>query len=304
MRLRRFEPKLWLVVSLVGVVAFVAPGCGDDETTGPTIDMVTIAGMVMNVDTGEPAPGIRVSLLDTPYADDLATGTDGAFELQVPRGSELLLKTDDFNRNRKDDWFPLINVEVPTVVANGNMLNWRIHACPVTQCADGDTGSVAYWDNYLQNGDQNNGDIFVPTNSAFTSGVITVIYWFCDNGVETSPAGLSVTTNVPEFPVCYMKEGTQTWFPELVCTSPDVVYPASRATTDSSGWVMSFGDRDFTGDTVELTLTDTDPQRGFVFPPPFDIPVRPGTLTAVFALAVDGVPNKTVVELLTCFGWM
>lgn len=290
----------WFAVSMICGVMIVAPSCSDDETTGPTADMVTIAGMVVNVDDFSLVEGVRVSLLDSPYADDFPTGTDGQFELQVPRGSKLLLKTDDFDRNRKDDWLPLINVDVPNVVANDDILGWVIHACPVSQCADGDTGSVAYWDNYLQNGDQSNGDLFVPTSTAFTSGVIAVLNVFCENLSLVAPEDMSVTTNAPEFPIGYMKKGPG-GFPVLACTSPDVVHPASRTTTDSSGWVMSFGDRSFTGDTVELTFTDMDGQRGFAFVSPLEVPVRPGTLTLVWAIAVDGVPNKTILDILPCF---
>jgi hypothetical protein len=297
--------KRWSVVALVGVMSFIGPSCGDDEIIHKDA-MVTIAGMVVNVDTGDPQPGMRVTLLGTSFSDDVATGTDGAYELRVPRGSKLVFVADDFSKSQ-DDFIPLINVDLPPVVANTDMLNFLVHCCPRTQCGPDTWGSIAFFDEYLQNGDQDNGDMFVPTSTAAAGGAIGVFYNSCTNAVENPLDGLSFTTNTTEFPICYIIGDSLLQGPLLneyakCSATPDIAYPASHAATDWGGVAFSWGDPAFTGNTVELSITDT--KNALPFRSPFDVPVRPGALTLLWVSAVDGVPNRPMMEVFTCLGWL
>jgi hypothetical protein len=269
--------------------------------------MVTIAGVVMDIDKQVPAVGIRVSQLGTSYSDAVATGTDGAFEIKVPKGTPLALRTDDFYAGRTNKWVPLINVDWPNVVANRDMLDELIHACPFTQCATSpDTsGSVAIWDVYLQEGDQNNGDMFVPTSTAIASGTIVISIWTCDNGQASDVPGFSVTSNVPEFPFCYINKD-KLFFPDFALCSNglDFVFPPSQTSTDDWGHAYSWGDPAYTGNSVKLTMTDTDPQRGLDWQSPFEVPVRPGEITLIQPSAIDSVPNRSLVDVLKCLGYL
>jgi len=293
--------RFWLIASLLGVITFIAFSCGEDEAVVPCEDgLVTIAGRVINIDTQLPAPGVRVTLLGTGFRDEFASGTpSGDYELKVPKGSKLVFITDDYDTN-EDNWVPLINIDHPNVVANGNMLNWRIHACPRTQCgpdSSTDVQNVAVWDNYLQNGDQNNGDMFVPTSVAEAGGTIMVSIWHCIGGQDSEVPGFSVTSNAPEFPFGYKYAAVHT-----CADGPDIMHPPSRATTDLWGQAYSWGDPAYTGDTVEITIADMDTLRGLTFDP-IELPVRPGTITFIFPAAIEGVANKSLCEAFTCMGY-
>ncbi|MEE9268974.1 MAG: hypothetical protein V3V49_01825 [Candidatus Krumholzibacteria bacterium] len=303
---KRFPVTLGLV-ALVGITAFSTPSCRDDTTVLPcAATMVTIAGMVIGEDTGMPTSGIRVSLLGTDFSNHVPTGTSGAYEFQVPKGSRLVLMTDDFDASQ-DDYVPLIHVDLPSVVANNNMLDVLTPILPWSRCGFDTSGIVALWDDYLQNGDQNNGEVFVPTSTAASAGAIAIFFYNCDNGRDGPVDGMSYTTNTPEFPIGYMnadKVYGPNWSEYLLCRNgPDIFHPPSRTTTDWAGMALSWGDPAFTRSTVEITITDTDAQRALAFQSPFEVPVRPGALTAVFVTAIDGLPNKTVKEWFTCMGW-
>ncbi|MFQ5610373.1 MAG: hypothetical protein ACE5F8_08920, partial [Woeseiaceae bacterium] len=111
--------RMSIVLCCATIVLTLA--CNEDKTAPCCVpEMVTIAGTLVNLETGLPAEGGRVWQLDTPYGDDIATGTDGAFQLQVPKGTVLYLASDDFD-TQNDAWFPLINAEIPPVVANSDI---------------------------------------------------------------------------------------------------------------------------------------------------------------------------------------
>jgi len=278
------------VVGLASIVAFVA--CS--ESNAP--DLVTITGTVRNIDTAQPAPGVRVSLLDSGYADDVATGADGAYSLKVPRGSVLYLYTDDFDPTT-DVWFPFVNVDVPAVVANDNVLDFAIHSCPQTL---GGTGSVDRWASHLGTYDDANEDRFVPTHPASSSGVLVVNIWLWSSATPdgwVSSEGLSVSIPDGAFPVAYLNSAK--WSDP---TALDFLYPSSRTTDDGSGLVLSFGDPAYPKTTLEVRISDPDMVGGRDFPSPFSVPVRPGTITMAHLVAIDGVPGYSFDELFDTAG--
>ncbi len=279
------------------LVLGTAAGCGDDSST--SVDLVTVRGIVRAIDTGVPAPNTKVTLLGTSYSSP-ETGTDGAYVIRIPRGSKLELYTDDFSPSMADESFPLINVDVPAIVASANIDDWSIHTCP--QTAAPGAGSVAIWDQYLALADdQNYGDRYVSTTSAATSGVVSILAWGCEGGAQANPTGLEFDFESPAFPVGYGK-----WKFMANNLDPavgtDLLYPVDRAVCDTSGWVLSWGDPAFTGTTVRTTVRDTSSARGLAFVSPFDIPVRPGTISLVWYCYVDGQANKTFKEMAQCIG--
>ncbi len=277
-------------------------GCDDDEIVGGDVTLVTVQGIVVNVDDATIAQGVLVSLLDTEYTDAVMTGTDGAFSIDVPEGSELLLFTDDPPTAKADNWFPLINVEMPLVVANEDIEGLIIHACPATSGTAG--GSVAIWDDYLANqDDQTNGDAFAATSSAASAGIVTALFWECDAIAGASPderflEGIQVTASSTDFPMCYPLN-SRTFGVDLAVQSESICESADSE-TDVNGWALSFGDPASTDDSIEITIVDTNVGRALSFESPATIPVRPGTISLVWGIVVDGVLNVSVNDLIDC----
>ncbi len=276
--------------------------CGEKHPTEP--ELVRISGHVTNVDTRQRAPGVRVRLLDTDYADEVATGTDGAYALRIPKGSDLLLVAEDFDP-QQHVWFPVINVDLPIQRADQDIDDWPVHACPVSHAPT--HGSVASWDNYLANGDGANGDLFVPTSSAASSGILSVLVVQAVSNDCTlwQVDGVRFHSDTPFFPDGYVRAdhifGPSLGTPDPAL-GPDIMFPSTRADTDSSGWYLSFGDPAFSGTEVTLTVSDAKPGRGLAFSSPWVLPVRPGTITLALAAVIDGVPNKTVRDFLLYCG--
>jgi hypothetical protein len=163
-------------------------------------------------------------------------------------------------------------------------------------------GSIAVMNQYLANiDDQINGDMFVPTDVTQTSGILTMIFLGCENqsNLVLGYPGMAVTTNTPAFPIGYAESNALT----TSCSLTPFVEPAATATT-TSGWVLSFGDPAYASGTIELTIADTVSTRAFDFTSPYEIPVRPATLTAVFAGAIDGVARQTVADVGCECGWL
>ena len=276
-------------VTLLAAVLFAlsSGACGEDKPNGP--EMVTVSGVVRNIDTAQLAAGIRVSLLGTGYSDVVPTGSDGRYSLKVPKGSTIYLLTEDFNPGQTDNWFPLINVEVTPIIANSDIPDYPIHSCPQTDCAHpaaaGVPGSVADWDYYLQSLDQANGDLFVPTSSAASGGVVAFIVADCSNG-NWNQDSVTVTSDSPDFPVGYCNGAGFA----AGCGTPEMIYPATRTATDPGGLVFSFGKPQTTLQTVRFRFSDalTTPYRSPKTP--LDIPVRPGTISLIWTTTVSGSP--------------
>jgi hypothetical protein len=286
--------SLCLVVLLLCFV-----GCGDDDDENPMEpEFVTISGIVRNIDDASIAVGVGVSLLGTEYRDDVATGTDGRYSLRIPKGATLQLHTDDFDLSKADEWFPMINADLPAIVANEDMLDWPIHTCP--QPGFNNAWSVETWNEYLADYDSANGDLSEAPSAAAASGVLVILCIDCDTDADLWPGivGLKITSGDPAFPIAYVNAGG--------LGPPNFVHPASVMATDGSGFAISWGDPDFTGESVDLSFMDTMLERDYRFMSPFSCPVRPGTVTLLWPTVVDGVPNKTFrdcacgIELFPC----
>lgn len=271
--------RAWRLLGLaLGLAALVA-ACEDD----PVDDgMVTIAGKVRNVDTGEFAMGVRVRLYGTQYADEVASGSDGSYELRVPRGSRVLLYTDDFSSSN-DIWFPFLNVDIKPVYADDDILDWPIHACPWFIDAGVDTvGSVNVWTNYLADcDDTENGDIFEPHAPESARGIVSVLFLDCNFfGVDS----LEVEILTAGAPVAIARDAA------LACQAGPptafecrIFHPAAVTWTDGPcwSWAQSFLDDSFPGTSVTVKVTDLKGNRGISFPSQFEVPVAPGTISFV-----------------------
>lgn len=288
------------VFVLVVVYFFVVMlgGC-DEENVVPEVEMVTISGIVRSIETGMPAPGIKVSLFtDMTFADDVATGSDGAYIIEVPKNSRIWLQTDDFSPI-DEVYIPTINVDIPAINASSDITDWSIHCCPWSSPPG--RGSVAIWDDYLANCDDvNYGDIYPALSSEQSGGIVAVLFTGCEAGQMATYDGISVSFGSAMAPVSYVDENVvqfdQEGYP--VSTDCNIFYaPGARDMTDSMAWAHCFVDPAFGGDRLTITITDNDASRGLVFATPIDIPVAPGTLTLLLPGVIDGVTGATFKEL-------
>jgi len=264
-------------------LVLVFPACEDDS--GTAVDpMVTVAGVVRNVDDGSFAQGVRVRLWNTSYADDVPTGSDGTYELKVPRGSKLLLFTDDFDAG-DDVWFPLVNCDPVPVYANDDMLDVPIHCCPKTVSPN--PGSVAIWDNYLANcDDTENGDMFEPHSSAAAKGIFSsLVVSDCSFTLADS---INVVTGTPGAPIGYINENVVSFAPAPVASECNIFHPASVSQTGSLGYSQGFFDDSFVGSTITVTVTDNDAARNIDFPASIEVPVAPGTISLLVICVWNG----------------
>ncbi len=286
--------KVTRVLIVLLTLTLLVPACDDTSTNEPgQRDLVTVAGIVRNVDTFEPAPGVRVRLLDSSYADAVATGTDGAYELKVPRNSKLILVTDDFDTN-VDEWYPVINVDFPPVTADRDMLDWPIHSCP--QSIGQPIGSLAVYENYLKDQDDANGDIFPAKSMNEAAGTLFVGFWLCENGgVRDSGYSFGVKSDSNDFPFAFQNTCVLRCGWDVTCNP--VMHPSTAtACDDSVGNAISFGAPSFSGTTVTVTLCDTLSTRNLEWTRDVQLPVRKGALTLAFPCAIDGVTDKSFKE--------
>jgi hypothetical protein len=283
----------WLLLVVAACMLAIPLASCDDNNSPPPVDLVTVAGHVRNVDNAQLASGVRVSLYGTTYQDEVATGTDGAYSLRVPRGSKVELYTDDFD-SANDTWFPLVNVDPVPTFANQDIVDWPIHCCPNAPA----NGSVAAWNNFLQNSDDANGNRFVPTVCTQSGGIISIVFLEGINQLQVLPNldSVSVASSSPAFPNGFVR--LENFFsptgpdPSL---GPDILYPSSRTFTDGSGAFFSFGDPANTATTVTLQITDVT-GRGPAFATPWVVPVRSGMITLILSGTMDDVPSGNFRE--------
>lgn len=289
------------IASIGIVLGALVLGCSDDDENPVGPQMITISGTVRNIDTATPAAGVRVTLFESPYSDTRPTGTDGKYSIQVPAGSKLLLYTDDFDLGT-DAWFPLINTDVPTITVDqlsaADRAAWPIHCCPQTHAPA--VGSVAFWDDYLANADnQTGGDIYAAETCARSGGIVSIVFANCSSGVLGFLDSMAVSTSSAAFPMGYMREEVWLFGTEQ---GPNVAHPAGWTGTDSCGIAASIGDSSATDSILTLTITDLKSSRGFIAGP-YDVPVRHGTISLILATSIDGVVHH-FKETAICGGWI
>ncbi len=239
---------------------------------------------------------MRVTQLGTDFEDSTPTGTDGQYVIQVPRGTQLLLHTDDFDTGTDDTWFPFINSDHPGTIANEDIDDWLIHACP--HVVDPAKGSVPAWDNFLQNWDDANGDRYTPATALESGGIVALVFLGWENGDWASAEGMSVSIDDDACPEGYCNAANffgKNAIPDPAL-GPDILYAPGTVETDAAGAFFSFCDAATAGDEVELTLIDNDANRALDWESPFRVPIRPGTITIVLPCFMDGVPDIPVSD--------
>lgn len=302
--------RLCLLLCVCSSALLAACSSSDDPS------LVTVTGVVVNADTAEPAEGVVVSLLGQgdQYASPV-TGADGLFTLEVPRGSAMELVTNDWAGLDKDTppgsavndhWLTFINVDpaAPTIEDDTQMV---VHACPTEGSprtwdnGRQGLGSVAVWRNFIENsttapdytdatdltgkivdffhyGTPANEDLGIPITH-ITGTVVQVVeqefgrfgYWYVPNVFNQQVSGL---------------EGLPV---QDVSVGPDMFGPDRPANGPGTSVSIAFGNPGYTGDTVTLTFTDTDPMRNYDFSAvsPVVVPVRDQATTFVGIGSVD-----------------
>jgi hypothetical protein len=288
-RMSRWPRNLFVTCLALGCALF-AQGCSDDDDES---NMVIVTGVVRNVDNGARVAGARVTLLDTEFTTDVPTGADGAFRLEVPRGSRLILHTDDFNP-AEDIWFPLLNVDNPDIIADDHIEGLAIHTCPHTTAPQ--LGSVAVWDNYLQNGDEANGDMFEVERAIDAGGIVSILTFDSRDGAY-SPLPMRLELMSRDYPVGYV-DGSKVWPPGSGTPDPSlgphIIHPPDFP--GSSDVFFSFAPSGSSVRALAVSLNDVEGLLTTQFPAMHTIPVRPGTITLGLWCAIEGVGGKSFTE--------
>ena len=263
--------RVWFIIAAFVVLGV---GCGDDPSTSDD-GMVTVTGTVRDVDSGTLAADVHVFQWGTSYKDAYPTGTDGAFELKVPRGTKLLLATDDFNP-AIDEWFPMMNVDIVPIVANDDVFDVPIDACP--NVAPGAVGSLAIWERYLADcDDTENGDMFQPRHLTDAGGILASLVVSCAFQFIDS---ISFDAGIPEAPIGYVSSDVVTMTPQApVASQCNIFRPANVTQTDPIGWAQGFFDTTLTASSVNLTIVDNNTSRGIEFPASINLPIAKGVVS-------------------------
>ncbi|MCG8608150.1 hypothetical protein MJD09_24590 [bacterium] len=292
--------NLWLPACIC-----VLLGCkndGSDIIGGG--DLVTISGFVVNADTGGPATGTRVYLLDHGDQFSAAVDANAQYSLQVPAGTRTLLVVDDADpalEGPSGDWYTMLNYDAlfqPTVPEEG-LINHMIHGCP--QLKGQAIGSIPAWDNYLANGDAANGDLFDVTDTDDASIIVGGFIQAVD-GEFSFMADMTGTIDDDDYFVAYIRAQNyfnQDGLPDATL-GPDIYYPTSRTATDISGIFNCFVTA--RTDEIDINFIDSDPTRGISFNSPRSVPVRPNMVTVLFPGHIDGAPNKSPFEVADAGG--
>ena len=167
--------QTFLTVLSLMLTLVVMSACSDKK--------VTVSGVVLSVDTLTPAVGVDVYVYgDETIKSAATTGADGVFTMEITEGTQNLLVTDDLDNAGTLDvadgdlWFPTLNVDTILPVFTETVTELQIHACPTNSSTAGwgaDLGSLAVWDNYLENGDT--ADDFEPTTSGDATGILSMV---------------------------------------------------------------------------------------------------------------------------------
>ena len=289
-------------ISVLALSLFLAlvVACDDNPTIVNGGPMVLVQGVVIDIDRGNLAQGVKVEIMvdGNLYATSVPTGTDGVFLLEVPVGTSWQPFTDDFD-DTTDKWIPFINADYPGVTIDAPRDGLLIHACPSEASFPQDandlpagSGGAVSWNVPLQNCTDPTYPQFGVSSWQDADGFIVLIGYESVGQSCGGTAGLSFTLDDPAFTVGYL-DGSKIWF------TPDrescFLQPATATSTDGSGLAAAFAGSDLADDVVTLSVTDTDASRGLQYPD-YDVPVRYGTLTVVFCGRVDGQAGLHVMD--------
>ena len=252
-----------------------------------------------------------VKLIRYRYGLELSTTVDGngLYSLQVPTGSKLLLVVDDADpalHGPPGDYYTMLNYDPlfqETVPAAG-LENHLIHGCPNPQFLGGPTlGAIAAWNNYLQNGDEANGDLFTVTSTDDASIVGGAFVQTVDE-VFSNIGNMTQTIDESDYTAAYIRceNYFNADFLAEATLGPMIFYPASRTKT-SDGCSLFFSFVTARTDEITVRVVDTDASRGLAFDSPHKVPIRPQMMTLLIYGAVDGVANKSPFEVFDAAGF-
>ncbi len=306
-----FKNLFALTTALFLVVGFV--GCGGDDDEDATL--VSVSGVVLDVDTLELVPNVCVFLLD--HEDDYiseATNEQGEFTVQVPQGSPFLLVADDCEAPMADDtgrWYPTLNADIihtPTIDENQTGHPIHISSNISTYDAEGaNQGANAAYMNYFENA-ENDADFFSPVTSLHgdtNNGWIFLSTFWVDTESETffedgtGQTGTIASPNADACPVGYFDFPDVTADGEAIDATlgPDILQAGGGTGTDETYAFITFCSDELTGTSVDLTLDSPNHTPTSVTYE--DLPVRPHMCTLLFPSSIDGesVPIKDVLTL-------
>lgn len=229
--MKKIKIKNFLAVFALSLGFF---GCSSSEGILGSGDLVTVSGTVINIDTFNPAVGVRVYLID--HETDFNTVTDdlGAFSIDIPVGTEFVLVTDDLD-STTNDWFPTANIEIFKPKIDASFSGYQIHACPDVNGAQGwnsvlddqigmdsvyvanlsmnpfeattPKGTLAIWNNYIDN--VSSDTLFPEVTSLATSAIISSAVYNYSDSISNEVASFSrASFNAPNIKYTIDKSDT------------------------------------------------------------------------------------------------
>jgi hypothetical protein len=263
-------------------------------------DLVTVSGVVFDIDRYEPAEGVVVYLLDNrdKYASE-PTGADGEYSIKVPAGSTFVLTTDDADdagAGTDGMWYPLINMDNYSAGAtiDEDTEAWPVHACPTI--ANKDDGSVFKYNNFIENATESAGfygDATVEDNAGI---IVWSINWLLvdedDNVTWDTMTGNTVAFDSEKFPTGYVD--IDAWG----AGDANLLQEDGGTAMDEQGLAIAIGDPSFDGKTVEATFVTTDDQPANS---PFEVIVRPNHMSYVQPNTING-EDANMQDFFRLFG--
>jgi hypothetical protein len=212
----------------------------------------------------------------------------------VPRGTNFVTHTDDFDPN-DDNWFPLINSEVPGgMVINADTSGILIHACPNESYFP--EGSAAAWNRQLGACADPSRQIAPNVSTSENSGgVLVLLVDHCEDTASNSWAGVIDTRWSVDHPQLsqigwargeWLPGGDTCWWSDAACADC-ILEPINDGTNTGSLLGFAFADEDFAGGEVDVVFEELDATRGFTNGT-FAVPLEPGTITLAWFQALEG----------------
>ncbi len=265
-------------------------------------ELVTVSGVVFNIDTYSPAKGVVVYLLDNrdKYVSK-PTGANGEYSLKVPAGSVFVLTTDDAAAagiGAAGDWYPLINMDTYSAGAtiDKDTPAWPVHACPTIKNLA--KGSIYKYNNFINNATIAAGFFGSSTTVNDNAGIIVwSSNWLLDDGKGNITAednsSWTVAFDSPSFPTGYVS--STRWND---AGNANILQSGGGKASDAQGLAISIGDPSFGGQTV--TATFVDPHHHPVNSP-FEVQVRPNHISYVQPTTFNG-KEANIQEFFQHFG--